>query len=163
MNKTQIALLITAIVSLTLVGIALYFQLEEDMLPCPLCIIQRYAFILLAIGSLIGVIPKDSCRKIGCAIGLYASISGASVALHHLYVTAHPEVSCGIDPVQRVINELPFANWFPALFSAWGVCGTYYDPILGLSMPQWSFIWFALFTVVLLSVLFKAKSVDKKG
>src|SRR5262245_43017150 len=125
MKKTQIALLLTAIASLALVGIALYFQLVEDMAPCPLCIIQRYAFILLAIGCLIGMTGSDWLRKIGCAIGLYASISGGGVALYQLYVIAHPAIKCGIDPVQTMVNNLPFANWLPFVFSANGMCGTY--------------------------------------
>ncbi|PRC94235.1 disulfide bond formation protein B [Solimicrobium silvestre] len=157
MKKTQIALLITAIASLAIVGGALYFQIVERMPPCPLCIIQRYAFILLAIGSLIGMAGPALLRKIGCCLGLYASISGAGVALHQLYVIAHPDIKCGIDPVQTAVNSLPFASWLPTVFSAEGLCGTPYDPFFGLVLPQWSLLWFVVFTVVLLLVLFKSK------
>lgn len=157
MKKTQIALLFTAMTSLVLVGVALYFQLALRMLPCPLCVIQRYAFILLAIASLIGMAGPALMRKIGCCIGLYASISGAGVALHQLYVIAHPDIQCGIDPVQTAVNNLPFAHWLPTVFYSEGICGTPYDPILGLSLPQWSLTWFVVFTVILLVVLFKSK------
>lgn len=160
MKKTQIALLIIAITSLTLVGAALYLQLVEGMMPCPLCVIQRYAFILLAIGCLIGMAGPALWRKIGCCIGLYSSLSGAGVALYQLYVIAHPEIKCGVDPIQTAVNNLPFASWLPTVFSAEGMCGTYYDPVMGLSIPQWALAWFILFTVVLLVVLFKAKSID---
>jgi len=162
MKKSQIALLITAMTSLALVGAALYFQVVEGMLPCPLCVIQRYAFILLAIGCLIGMSGSGLWRKIGCCVGLYASISGAGVALYQLYVIAHPTIKCGIDPIQAAVNNLPFANWFPTVFFAEGMCGTYYDPFLGLSIPQWSSVWFAVFTLVLLVVLFKPSSLTKK-
>lgn len=162
MKKTQTVLLITAITSFALVGAALYFQLVEDMMPCPLCVIQRYAFILLGIGCLIGMTNSGLLRKAGCGIGLYASITGVGVALYHLYVIANPEIKCGIDPIQVAVNNLPFANWLPIVFSANGMCGTYYDPILGLSIPQWALAWFVVLTAVLLAVLFKAKSVDQK-
>jgi protein dithiol:quinone oxidoreductase len=158
MKKTQIALLATAITSLGLIGGALYFQIVERMLPCPLCIIQRYAFIVTAAGSLIALGSSGMRRKIGCCIGLYGSLTGAGVALHHLYVIAHPDIICGVDKVQTAVNSLPFADWLPMVFSADGMCGTYYDPFLGLSIPQWSLFWFLVFTVTLAGVLFKGKA-----
>jgi disulfide bond formation protein DsbB len=157
MKKTQVALLATAIASFAIIGGALYFQIVERMLPCPLCVIQRYAFIVVAIGSLFAMGSSDLRRKIGCCIGLFGSIAGAGVALHQLYVIAHPDISCGIDPVQTAVNNLPFADWLPTVFSAEGMCGTPYDPFLGLSIPQWSLTWLAVFTVTLLVVLFKGK------
>jgi disulfide bond formation protein DsbB len=157
MKKFQIALLFTALSSLALIGAALYFQVVERMLPCPLCVIQRYAFIVIAIGSLIAMSGSDLTRKIGSSIGLYAAITGAGVALHQLYVIAHPDIRCGVDPVQTAVNSLPFADWLPTVFLAEGLCGTPYDPILGLSLPQWSLTWYVIFAVVLLLVLFKGK------
>ena len=162
MKKSQIALILTAISSLGLVCGALYFQIVERMLPCPLCVLQRYAFILIAIGSLIALGSNNLKRKIGTSLALYASLSGAGIAMHQLYVIAHPDISCGIDPVQTFVNNLPFADWVPTVFSADGMCGTPYDPFLGLSIPQWALTWFVIFTVTLLLVLFKGKPAVQK-
>ncbi len=161
MKKTQLALLLTAIASLALIAGALYFQIVERMLPCPLCVIQRYAFIVTAIGSLVALGSSNLRRKIGACIGLYGTLTGAGVALHQLYVIAHPDISCGIDPVQTAVNNLPFANWLPTVFMADGMCGTPYDPFLGLSIPQWSLTWFVVFTITLALVLFKGKVADR--
>jgi disulfide bond formation protein DsbB len=158
MNKTQLTLLLTALISLALVGIALYFQLEENLLPCPLCILQRYAFMVIAMGSLLALGKSALRKKIGCGIGLYGALSGAGVALHQLYVIAHPDISCGIDPVQTFVNNLPFADWLPTVFLAEGMCGTPYDPFLGLSLPQWALVWFVIFIGALSVVLFKGKA-----
>ena len=157
MKKTQIALLITAIISLSLVAVALYFQIVERMLPCPLCVIQRYAFIVVALGCLLAMGSSNQRRKFGTSLALYGSLTGASVAAHQLYVIAHPDIACGIDPIQTAVNKLPFAHWLPTVFEADGMCGTPYDPFLGLSIPQWSLSWFVLFTIVLLLVLFRGK------
>ena len=94
-------------------------------------------------------------RKLGLIVAVIAAISGIGVALHQLYVIAHPDVSCGIDPLQTAVNNLPFAHWFPTVFVAEGMCGTPYDPIMGLSIPQWSLTGFSVFLVALLMVLFK--------
>lgn len=161
MKKTQIALLVTAFISFGLIGAALYFQIVKYMLPCPLCVIQRYAFIVTGIGSLIALGSSNLRRKIGCCIGLYGTLTGAGVALHQLYVIAHPDISCGIDPVQTAVNNMPFANWLPTVFLADGMCGTPYDPFFGLSLPQWSLLWFVVFTITLAVVLFKGKAADR--
>lgn len=162
MKKTQTALILTAIASLSLVGTALYFQIMERMLPCPLCVLQRYAFITLAIGSLIALGSNNMKRKIGTSLALYASLTGAGIAIHQLYVISHPDISCGVDKVQTFVNSLPFADWLPIVFNADGMCGTPYDPILGLSIPQWSLTWFVIFTGTLLLVLFKGKPAEPK-
>ncbi len=155
MKKKQFALLTIAVTSLALVSTALYLQIVERMLPCPLCVLQRYAFILLAMSCLLAMTRPAIAQKTGLITGIIASLSGAGVALHQLYVIAHPSVSCGRDPLQTAVNQLPFAQWFPTVFVAEGMCGTPYDPILGLSIPQWSLTWFVLYTLSLLFIIIK--------
>ena len=155
LSGIQFTLLLTALAAFGLIGVAFFLQTVERMMPCPLCVIQRYAFIVIGIGALIGMNTKPILRKIGCSIGLYGGITGAGVAIHHLYVIAHPDIKCGIDPIQTAVNNLPFADWFPSIFLAEGLCGTPYDPIMGLSVPQWSLVWMVIFTITLLIALFK--------
>ena len=132
MKKTQSALLLIAFVCLSLVGTALYLQIVERMLPCPLCVLQRYAFIAVAVSCLLSLTGPAMLRKAWMGMATVATLCGAGVALHQLYVIAHPDVSCGIDPLQTAVNNLPFAHWLPTVFVAEGMCGTPYDPILGL-------------------------------
>ena len=60
MTNSRSVLLAIAAVSFGLIGVALYLQHAMNMLPCPLCVIQRYLFIAIGIGCLIG-----SCRSLG--------------------------------------------------------------------------------------------------
>ena len=141
-------LLLTALACIAMLGVGLYLQLVLDMLPCPLCIMQRYAFMLVALLCLIALsLPTKGMRMVA-GLGSLAAIGGAGIAIRHLWVKAHPTVSCGIDPLEPLLNKLPFANWYPPLFQADGLCTTEYDPILGLSIPQWALVWFLVFTVV---------------
>lgn len=149
MKKAQLALLFVALTGFGLIGGALYFQIVQQMLPCPLCVLQRYAFITVALGSLLALGRNELRRKIGTGVAVLAALAGAGVALHQLWVIAHPEVSCGIDPVQTFVNNLPFASWLPLVFEADGMCGTPYDPFFGLSLPQWSLTWFVIMLAVL--------------
>lgn len=137
-------------------GVALYLQHGTlDMLPCPLCVIQRYLFIAIAIGCLIGAASKTP--TIGAAIGLLASLGGLGVAGKHLYVLAHPGLSCGIDPMETILNKVFTAEYLPFLFRADGLCEDATAPFIGLSIPQWSFLAFALCAAALVAALVLAR------
>ncbi|QBE63658.1 disulfide bond formation protein B [Pseudoduganella lutea] len=148
--KSRTILLSTAAVCLLLVAVALYLQHVQDMLPCPMCVIQRYLFLAVAIGCLIGAFGRKP--KIGAALGLAAAIGGLGVVGKHLYVLANPGFSCGIDPMTTMLNKIPTATYLPWLFEADGLC-TKAEMFLGLSVPQWSAVWFAILTATMIWVL----------
>ena len=157
MKTSKPILFAAAFAAFALIGVALYLQLVEHMLPCPLCIIQRYAFAAVGLICLIAALLPPKAARIGAGFGLLAALSGAGVAIHHLWVLAHPGVSCGIDPLETSLNKIFTAQLLPALFKADGLCTTEYAPILGLSIPQWSLAWFAILAVVLAWAVFKRK------
>ena len=127
------------------------------MLPCPLCIIQRYLFAAVALICLLfALLPRGAARS-GAGLGLLAALGGAGVAGWHIWVQAHPTVSCGIDPLETSLNTYPTANLLPFLFKADGLCSAGYAPILGLSIPQWSLVWFAIFAIVLGTLFFRRR------
>jgi disulfide bond formation protein DsbB len=98
---------------------------------------------------LITVALPNQYLRAGAAAASLASIAGAGVATRHLWIKAHPTISCGIDVLEVFLNKIIFANWLPVLFEADGLCTTEYDPILGLSIPAWALIWFTLFAISL--------------
>ena len=142
-------ILLVALAAIAMLGVGLYLQLVLDMLPCPLCILQRYAFAATALVCLITLFLPGALLRAGAALASLASVTGAGIAIRHLWVKAHPTISCGIDPLETSLNKIFIANWFPALFQADGLCTTEYDPILGLSIPQWALVWFVIFAVLL--------------
>jgi disulfide bond formation protein DsbB len=151
MPSSRNALLLIAAVSLALVGAALYLQHARDMLPCPLCVIQRYLFLGIAIFSLIGAFANKI--KALATLALLCALGGLGTVGKHLYVLAHPGFSCGIDPMETMLNKIPTATILPWLFRADGLCEAAQDTVLGLNVPQWSAVWFVLLTAGLVSVL----------
>ncbi len=158
MERTRKPLLLfTALACIAMLGVGLYLQLVLDMLPCPLCILQRYAFAAVALICLVTTVLPAAATRIGAALACIASLTGAGIAIRHLWVKAHPEISCGIDPLETSLNKIFIADWFPALFQADGLCTTEYDPILGLSIPQWALFWFTVFALITGFVALRAK------
>jgi disulfide bond formation protein DsbB len=149
--KSRTILLSTAAVCLLLVAFALYLQHVKDMLPCPLCVIQRYLFLGIAIFSLIGAFANRIKAVAGLA--LLCALGGLGVVGKHLYVLAHPGFSCGIDPMETVLNKIPTATLMPWLFRADGLCQAAQDTVFGLNVPQWSAVWFVILTLALIAAL----------
>ena len=149
-NPYRPVLLAVALVSMILLAVALYLQHVMNMLPCPLCVIQRYAFAAVAIICLVAAGRRSlGAQRTGTGLAAFAALAGLGVAGYHLWIKANPTISCGIDPLETSLNTIPTARLLPFLFQADGLCTTEYAPILGLSIPQWSFIWFAIFAIAL--------------
>jgi disulfide bond formation protein DsbB len=151
MSSSRNLLLAIAAVSLALIGAALYLQHAKDMLPCPLCVIQRYLYLGIAIFSLIGAFANKI--KAGAGLALLCALGGLGYVGKHLYVLAHPGFSCGIDPMETALNKIPTATLLPWLFRADGLCEAASAPVFGLNVPQWSAVWFAILTLALAWVL----------
>lgn len=150
MKTSKPVLLAVGIISLALVGFALYLQHVKGQMPCPLCVIQRYAFITLALVCFVFAAMPRSATRFGASLGVLTALGGAGVAGWHVWVKAHPSVSCGIDPLETSLNRFPTAELMPFVFKADGLCSAEYPNILGLSNPQWSLIWFATFALILI-------------
>lgn len=155
MKSSKSLLLSVALICIALLGVALYLQHVMKMAPCPLCVLQRYAFAVIAVVCLVFALVPGLPAKAGAALGVLAALAGAGVAGWHLYIKANPAVSCGIDPMETALNNIPSANLMPYLFKADGFCTTEYAPILGLSIPQWALVWFMILLIVLVRAVFK--------
>ncbi|MGK5027930.1 disulfide bond formation protein B [Janthinobacterium sp. RB2R34] len=155
MKNSRTVLLLIAALCFVMLGVAMYLQHVMNMAPCPLCVIQRYLFIAIATGCLIGA--ASTTPKIGAGIGLLAALGGLGVAGKHLYVLAHPGYSCGIDPVETALNKIFTAQTMPFMFESYGACENAGEAFIGLSIPQWAFVWFAIFALGLLFILLRRK------
>jgi disulfide bond formation protein DsbB len=149
MKSPKLLLIAVAIACFALLGVALYLQFVEYMLPCPWCVIQRYLFTAIALICLITAFLPPSATRRGAGLALLAALSGIGAASWHLWVKAHPSISCGLDPVETSLNRFPTAKLLPFLFRPDGECSTEYVPLFGLSIPQWSLLAFIAFAIVL--------------
>ena len=154
MKSSKSLFLSAALFCIALLGVALYLQIVEEMLPCPLCIIQRYLFAAIALICLVFAFLPAKSAKTGAGLSLLIALGGVGTAVWHLWVQAHPGTACGIDPLETTLNTIPTAKLFPTLFMADGLCATPY-PFLGMSIPQWSLVAFTLLALVLVRRLFQ--------
>ena len=125
-----------------------------SFLPCPLCILQRVAYLGIAIFCFlaVGIAPL---RKLFHGLAVISTAFGFSVAARQVWLLSHPEISCGIDPLEVWINQFQLAKGLPWLFKADGLCSAKLPAILGLQVPEWSLFWFGVLFFVLLITFFR--------
>ena len=142
-------LILLGFICLALLGGALYMQFVLGEAPCPLCILQRYAFLFIAVSAFIGaVMPGQRSITFFEVLVVASAAGGVMAAGKHAWVLAHPFSSCGVDTLQPIVDGLPLARLLPSIFEVQGFCTTPYPPVLGLSLAQWALLAFVL-TVVL--------------
>ena len=156
----KIYLLIAAI-CFSLLGLALYIQhmgwAGVLYSPCPLCVLQRIAYLGVLLTCLVAYFLKP-LRRLFHVLAICFSLAGFGVACRHLWVLWHPTVSCGLDPLEVWINQWPFVQLLDWLFKADGLCADPLPPVFGLSVPVWSFIWLAALSAVLVATFVRQKN-----
>jgi disulfide bond formation protein DsbB len=145
-----------------LMGFGLYLQHVERLEPCPLCIFQRYAFVVTGVIALIAAIHGP--RKIGARIyGTLLVLSsgiGAIVAGRQSWLQHNPPniLDCGPD-LAYMLDSLPLGQVLPKVFKGEGDCAKVTWKFLGLSIPEWALVWFILFIIAaVLAIVLAARS-----
>jgi len=133
-----------------LMAFGLYLQHAEHLEPCPLCIFQRYAFIVTGLIALVAAIqgPGKIGRWIYGALLVSSSGTGAAIATRQSWLQHNPPqvLDCGPD-LAYMLKSLPLAQVFPKVFKGEGDCAKVVWKFLGLSIPEWALVWFILFMV----------------
>ena len=144
-----------SLVCVGLLAFALYLQHYQGLNPCPMCIVQRYALIFVAVfAGLASASGKKSLWIIGTLLTLVAAVLGAYTAANQSWLQWFPPetVSCGRD-LYGMIETFPLKRAIPMIFRGGGDCTAVDWTFLGGSIANWSFICFTLISLVCLVVL----------
>ena len=144
---------VLALVALGCAGMlafGLYLQSVEHLNPCPMCIVQRYALIVVGIVAAVTAFTKSRPAWItGSVLVLLAAGFGAFVAARQSWLQWYPpqEASCGRD-FYGMIENFPLKRAIPMIFRGSGDCTKVDWTFLGGSIANWSFVCFAVLLVI---------------
>jgi len=142
LGRPRLLYALAALMAASLIAAALILQKIDQLEPCPLCILQRYAFTFVALlAALAAVLPGRASTA--CALLAVASaLAGAGVAAWHVRLQLFPpeESSCG-PSLQYLLSNLPLGRALPRIFQGYGDCTAVDWTFLRLSMPAWAFVW----------------------
>ena len=131
-----------------LLGFALYLQYYDYQDPCPLCIVQRIAFMALAASFLVAALHgpgRTGTIVYGGMLFLVAGI-GAAIATRHVWLQNLPKdriPECG-PGLEYMLRKFPLTQALEKILTGSGECAEVGWKFLGLSIAGWSLAWFVL-------------------
>ncbi len=129
-----------------LIGFGLVLQNIAHIEPCPMCIMQRYAFAVAGLISFMAFVhnPAGLGRKVYGALLLLAALAGGGVAARQSWIQHFPPkiMDCGPD-LDFMVNSFPLGEALPMIFQGAGDCSKVDWRFLGLSIAEWAFFCFA--------------------
>lgn len=146
--------LLVALTCLLLLGFGYFLQFVRGLDPCPLCILQRAAYLGVGVVCLAGFI-HGSAGRIYSALALVCALAGAAIAarqvwLQHLPPDLVPECGPGLD---FILQAFPLFDALKLIFTGSGECAETVWTFLSLSIAEWSLFWFAVFSVLFVYLL----------
>ena len=140
-----------------LLGYGLYLQHVVGLVPCPMCIMQRYAFVVV---GLLGALAaahgsRGTGRKVWGALIGGVAVAGIGVAARQSWIQRFPpEIpECG-PGLEYLMESFPLTELLPMIFQGEGECTAIDWSFLGLSIANWSFVCFAAVIIFSLCIIF---------
>ena len=144
-----------AVGCLGLLAEGLFLQHVVGLEPCPMCIVQRYALVLVALSAAIGAWGRGTGLRLWCtAFMTLWALGGAYVAARQSWLQWYPpEIqTCGRD-FYGMIETFPLQRAIPMIFRGSGDCTKVDWTFLGGSIANWSFVAFASMALIGLALL----------
>ncbi len=129
------------------------FFLEQafGLTPCPLCMLQRFAYFAVLLVSAAAAWPENlssrAIRRFAVLAGLFAA-AGLAVAGRQIWLLSLPHE-------EAAACAVVFGSSLERMLSALGGTADCLDQtwtFIGLSIPEWSFLWFGAFVAVAFQV-----------
>jgi disulfide bond formation protein DsbB len=140
--RRLLALICAACIAMLAFG--LYLQHVVGLEPCPMCIVQRYALILLVVlAGMTAFASRKGLLVAGSSLMTLTSCLGAFVAARQSFLQWYPpsEASCGRD-LYGMIETFPLKRVIPMLFRGSGDCSKIDWTFFGMSIANWSYVAF---------------------
>lgn len=137
-----------------MIGFALHLEYADNLLPCPLCQLQRIIFCIIGILFFLAMLtPVKRITTIvyGFVIALFSScgflLAGRQIYLQHL--PAGTQESCGAG-LTYLFKVFSVNQALMMAIKGSGECAKVVWRFLGLNIAEWSFVIFALLAILAL-------------
>jgi len=139
-------------------SIAGYFQFIEHLEPCPLCILQRVAILVIGIICLLAFIQnsKGIMDRIYGGLIVITALIGSSISARHVWIQNLPEdqvPACG-PGLSFMLENFPLTQALDMVLKGSGECADVLWTFLGLSIPAWTLVAFVVLFIMGLKQVF---------
>jgi disulfide bond formation protein DsbB len=146
---------------LGLLAFAFYLQYVEHQEPCPLCILQRVAFmamtLVFAVAALHGPTRRGAIvysAVLFLIAGMGAAVAGRQVWLQMLPANLVPACGPGLE---YMLERFPLSQALQKIFAGSGECAEAGWRFLGLTIAGWSLVWLVALALFALYIAWRAR------
>ena len=125
-----------------------HLQFVQGLSPCPLCILQRIAYLAVLLVCLLAFLhgPRTTGARVysalaACCAAVGAAIAARQVWLQHLPEEQVPECGPGLN---YMLQTHPLPDALQIILAASGECAEVDWLFLNMSIAEWSLTWFIL-------------------
>ena len=143
-----------------MLAFGLYLQHVVGLEPCPMCIVQRYALVFVALlAGLTAIFSGRAALVGGSGLLLFSAGFGAFVAARQSWLQWFPPevASCGRD-FYGMIETFPLQRVIPMIFKGSGDCSKVDWTFLSLSIANWSFLAFIGISLMVVALILRLLS-----
>ncbi|MEO0364262.1 MAG: disulfide bond formation protein B [Pseudomonadota bacterium] len=135
-----------------MMAFALYSEHVLGLYPCPLCIFQRLAVIVMGLVALVAAVhnPAGVGRMVYTVLGVVVGGLGIAVAGRHVWLQNLPPdqvPACGGASLDYLLETLPLFDALNQVLNASGECAEVSWRFLGLTMPTWVLVALSVLSV----------------
>jgi disulfide bond formation protein DsbB len=138
----------TGMCALGLVAGGVVLAQTMNLAACPLCVLQRMLYLLLALEAALALsmARASAVRRLMALVMAATAFTGAWIAAYQTWL-------------QRFAKGVSWAGaQWPLLFEASGLCSEAGWKFLGLSIAEWSLVAFTSMTIAMLAALLRKNS-----
>lgn len=135
-----------------LLAFAAFLEYYKGILPCPLCMMQRFCLAILGILFVIGA--SFNLKRIGSffigSLAFLFSLAGAVLAGRQAWIQHNPSglsSNCDVS-FQYMMKVLPFDEVLKKAFAGGAECSQIDWQLWHLSLAEWSFLLFIFFICI---------------
>ena len=148
-----------------LLAFAYYLQYFQSQDPCPLCMLQRVAFIDMMVVFGVAALhnPKRRGAIVYSALLFVMSAMGAAIAARQVWLQHLPAdkvPACG-PGLEYMLERFPLGDALQKIFAGSGECAEASWRLLGLSIAEWSLLWLVALGIYAVVVAVRAPYVRK--
>lgn len=153
--------ILNALMPLGSLSFAWYLEVYQHVIPCSLCILQRWGMYFCLVFAVLSVVTcffklyKTSISLI--CISLLGNIFSLIMALRNVWLQTLPEdkiPSCGLD-IETLLDVVPFLQAVKQTFQGSGDCAQKAWVFLGQSLAVWASVFFTLYLILQIIVIYK--------
>ncbi|SBS40398.1 Disulfide bond formation protein B [Marinomonas spartinae] len=156
---------VVGLAAFALLGVAFYMEYQMGLEPCPLCMLQRIVFFFIGLVSIFSALTANEKRRQWFSVTVVVlSLMGAALSIRHLYLQHLPvdDLPACMPGLSYMISAFPWQSVARAMIMGTGDCGEVVWTFLGVSIPGWTLVMFALMAIVNVWIAFRSGKQDVK-